>query len=82
MNQDVCRISATNALMKSINDPVNYPSGDYIDWDCVEADVFIELYVSQGKSRVDSDKHYQWYDRAVGLYIDEFGEPRLTDDKL
>ena len=76
-----CRNTSKIALINAINDYSNYPSGNYINWDFVEAYMLVELYgpVTLHRTIVPSLEYYTWFDRAVGLYIDEFGEP--TKDK-
>jgi hypothetical protein len=76
-----CRNVSRLAFINAINDFDNYPSGNFIDWDYVDAYMLLELYgnVAQPKTVTPTAEYYTWYDRAVGLYIDEFGEPRMKD---
>lgn len=83
MKPNFCRIASTNALNKAIDAPENYPSGNYIDWNFVESYMFLELYATKSiKDHVTpTQAYYTWYDRAVGLYIDQYGEPNFGDIK-
>lgn len=71
-----CRITSENAFNKAILDKDNYPNGDYIDWNMVEYDVSLEIKKNVNCS-LQLKKHYVWFDRAVGLYIDKYGDPNL-----
>jgi hypothetical protein len=71
------RIAAMNALSRAINEDSNYSDNQTIDWELVDTQVYLELYDKYTCENVPISEHYLWYDRAVALYIDEFGEPTL-----